>query len=135
MLVVSLPQYVQGLTSAKIDLTGTSQVTLYTAPSNADSNASVINSLLVVNDSGSASTITVTVTGDGLNSSGAQTNHEFTLFQTQTINANTTTELLTHDYILKAGEVLKVTAGHVDRLHVIASIQEFAIVRTPGTSL
>lgn len=135
MLVVSLPQYVQGLTSAKIDLTGTSQVTLYTAPSNADSNASVINSLLVVNDSGSASTITITVTGDGLNSSGAQTNHEFTLFQTQTINANTTTELLTHDYILKAGEVLKVTAGHVDRLHVIASIQEFAIVRTPGTSL
>ena len=135
MLVVSLPQYVQGLTSAKIDLTGTSQVTLYTAPSNADSNASVINSLLVVNDSGSASTITITVTGDGLNSSGAQTNHEFTLFQTQTINANTTTELLTHDYILKAGEILKVTAGHVDRLHVIASIQEFAIVRTPGTSL
>jgi len=135
MLVVSLPQYVQGLTSAKIDLTGTSQVTLYTAPSNADSNASVINSLLVVNDSGSASTITVTVTGDGLNSSGAQTNHEFTLFQTQTINANTTTELLTNDYILKAGEILKVTAGHVDRLHVIASIQEFAIVRTPGTSL
>ena len=135
MLVVSLPQYVQGLTSAKIDLTGTSQVTLYTAPSNADSNASVINSLLVVNESGSASTITITVTGDGLNSSGAQTNHEFTLFQTQTINANTTTELLTHDYILKAGEVLKVTAGHVDRLHVIASIQEFAIVRTPGTSL
>ena len=135
MLVVSLPQYVQGLTSAKIDLTGTSQATLYTAPSNADSNASVINSLLVVNDSGSASTITITVTGDGLNSSGAQTNHEFTLFQTQTINANTTTELLTNDYILKAGEVLKVTAGHVDRLHVIASIQEFAIVRTPGTSL
>jgi hypothetical protein len=135
MLVVSLPQYVQGLTSAKIDLTGTSQVTLYTAPSNADSNASVINSLLVVNDSGSASTITITVTGDGLNSSGAQTNHEFTLFQTQTINANTTTELLTNDYILKAGEILKVTAGHVDRLHVIASIQEFAIVRTPGTSL
>ena len=135
MLVVSLPQYVQGLTSAKIDLTGTSQVTLYTAPSNADSNASVIKSLLVVNDSGSASTITITVTGDGLNSSGAQTNHEFTLFQTQTINANTTTELLTNDYILKAGEILKVTAGHVDRLHVIASIQEFAIVRTPGTSL
>ena len=135
MLVVSLPQYVQGLTSAKIDLTGTAKVTLYTAPSNADSNASVINSLLVVNDSGSASTITVTVTGDGLNSSGAQTNHEFTLFQTQTINANTTTELLTNDYILKAGEILKVTAGHVDRLHVIASIQEFAIVRTPGTSL
>ena len=135
MLVVSLPQYVQGLTSAKIDLTGTAKVTLYTAPSNADSNASVINSLLVVNDSGSASTITITVTGDGLNSSGAQTNHEFTLFQTQTINANTTTELLTNDYILKAGEILKVTAGHVDRLHVIASIQEFAIVRTPGTSL
>ena len=89
----------------------------------------------MVNDSGSASTITITVTGDGLNSSGAQTNHEFTLFQTQTINANTTTELLTNDYILKAGEILKVTAGHVDRLHVIASIQEFAIVRTPGTSL
>tara|TARA_R100001440_G_scaffold8358_1_gene16009 strand:+ start:5405 stop:5812 length:408 start_codon:yes stop_codon:yes gene_type:complete len=135
MLVVSLPQYVQGLTSAKIDLTGTSQVTLYTAPSNADSNSSVINSLLVVNDSSSSSTITVTVTGDGLNSSGAVTNHEFTLFKTQTINANTTTELLTNDYILKGGEVLKVTAANADRLHVVASIQEFAIIRTPGTSL
>lgn len=135
MLVVSLPQYVQGLTNAKIDLTGTAQVTLYTAPSNADSNSSVINSLLIVNDSSSSSTITVTVTGNGLNSSGAVTNHEFTLFKTQTINANTTTELLTNDYILKGGEILKVTAANADRLHVIASIQEFAIVRTPQSTL
>lgn len=135
MLVVSIPQYVQGLTNAKIDLTTTDAETLYTAPSNADFNQSAINSIIVSNDSGSASTITVTITGDGLNGAGAVTNHIFNLFQVKDIAANTSVELLTRDLILNAGEVIKVTAGHIDRLHVIASVQEYAIVRTPQVDL
>tara|TARA_A100001391_G_scaffold198359_1_gene179869 strand:- start:864 stop:1271 length:408 start_codon:yes stop_codon:yes gene_type:complete len=135
MLVVSIPQYVQGLTNAKIDLTTTDEETLYTAPSNADFNQSVINSIIVANDSGSASTITITLTGDGLNGAGAVTSHVFTLFKVKSIDANTTVELLTRDLILNAGEIIKVTAANADRLHVIASIQEFAVTRTPQTAL
>ena len=135
MLVVSIPQYVQGLTNAKIDLTTTDAETLYTAPSNADFNQSVINSIIVANDSGSSSTITVTLTGDGLNGTGAVTGHTFALFQVKSIDANTTVELLTKDLILNAGEIIKVTAANADRLHVIASIQEYAVVRTPQSAL
>ena len=135
MLVVSIPQYVQGLTNAKIDLTTTDEETLYTAPSNADFNQSVINSIIVANDSGSASTITITLTGDGLNGAGSVTSHAFTLFQVKSIDANTTVELLTKDLILNAGEIIKVTAANADSLHVIASIQEFAVTRTPQVDL
>ena len=59
----------------------------------------------------------------------------FTLFKVKSIAANTTTELLTRDLILNAGEIIKVTAANADRLHVIASIQEFAVVRTPQSDL
>jgi len=61
MLVTSIPQYVQGITNAKVDLTNTNDTVLYTAPSDADFNASIVNSILVSNDSGSADTITVTL--------------------------------------------------------------------------
>ena len=61
MLITSIPQYIQGLTNAKVDLTNTNDTVLYTAPSDSDFNASVVNSLLVSNDSGSADTITVTL--------------------------------------------------------------------------
>ena len=39
MLVVSIPQYVQGLTNAKVDLDSADLTTLYTAPTTADFNA------------------------------------------------------------------------------------------------
>ena len=126
MLVTSIPQYVQGLTNAKLDLTSTDVTTLYTAPTTADFNASVINSIIVSNDSGSSDTITITITN------GANV---FSLFNVKTINANTSTELLTRDLILQEGEILKATAATADRLHVIASIQEFAIHRTPQSDL
>ncbi len=61
MLITSIPQYIQGLTNAKVDLTNTNDTVLYTAPSDSDFNASVVSSLLVSNDSGSADTITVTL--------------------------------------------------------------------------
>ena len=126
MLVTSIPQYVQGLTNAKLDLTSTAATVLYTAPSSADFNASVVNSIIVSNDSGSSDTITLTITNGS---------DIFSLFNVKTINANTSTELLTRDLILQEGEILKATAATADRLHVIASIQEFAIHRTPQVDL
>ena len=47
MLITSIPQYIQGLTNAKLDLTTTNVTTLYTAPSDADFNASVILVMLI----------------------------------------------------------------------------------------
>ena len=126
MLVTSIPQYVQGLTNAKLDLTTTNATTLYTAPATADFNASVVNSIIVSNDSGSSDTITLTVTNGS---------DEFSLFKVKAVEANTSIELLTRDLILQEGEILKATAATADRLHIIASIQEFAIHRTPQVDL
>jgi len=126
MLVTSIPQYIQGLTNAKLDLTSTDVTTLYTAPSSADFNSSVVNSIIVSNDSGSGDTITLTVTNGS---------DVFSLFQVKAIAANTSVELLTRDLILQEGEILKATAATADRLHVFASIQEFAIHRTPQSAL
>ena len=122
MLVTSIPQYIQGLTNAKVDLTTTNLTTLYTAPSGDDFNASVINSILVSEDSGNADTITVTL----VNTS----NDIFSLFKIKAVGANTTIELLTHELILLGGEALKVQAATANRLHVVASVQELTKTRT-----
>ena len=126
MLVTSIPQYVQGLTNAKLDLTTTDITTLYTAPTVGDFNASVVNSIIVSNDSGSADTITLTVTNGS---------DVFSLFKVKAVAANTSIELLTRDLILQEGEILKATAATAGRLHIVASIQEFAIHRTPQVDL
>ena len=126
MLVTSIPQYVQGLTNAKLDLTTTDITTLYTAPTVGDFNASVVNSIIVSNDSGSGDTITLTVTNGS---------DVFNLFNVKAVAANTSIELLTRDLILQEGEILKATAATANRLHIIASIQEFAIHRTPQVDL
>jgi len=126
MLVVSIPQYVQGLTNAKADLDSTSATTIYTAPASADFNASVINSIIVSNDSGSSDTITLTLT------SGSDV---FSLFQVKSVAANTSVELLTRDLILESAEILKVTAATANRLHVVASIQELSKTRVTTSAL
>ena len=118
MLVVGIPQYLQNITNAKVDLTTTDNTTLYTAPSNSDFNASVINSILVSDDSGSGDTITVTM----VNTSSAI----FSVFKVKAVSGNTTVELLTKDLVLQSGEILKVQAATANRLHVVASIQEFS---------
>ena len=139
MLVTSIPQYVQGLLNVKVDLTTTDKKTIYTAPSNADFNASVIHSILVMNKSSSASTLSVTFTGDGVDGgSGAVTNQEFFYTTNFNVSALGQTEFLpntSRDLILNAGEVVKVQAGHADRIQVIMSIQEYAVVRTPQVDL
>jgi hypothetical protein len=126
MLVTSIPQYIQGLTNAKLDLTTTDITVLYTAPSDADFNASVVGSIIVSNDSGSSDTITLTLT------SGSDV---FSLFQVKAVAANTSIELLTRDLVLESGEILKATAATANRLHVVASIQELSKTRVTTSAL
>tara|TARA_R110002167_G_scaffold174373_1_gene373222 strand:- start:43 stop:429 length:387 start_codon:yes stop_codon:yes gene_type:complete len=121
MLVTSIPQYIQGLTNAKVDLTTTTATVLYTTPSETDFNTSIVSSILVSEDSGNADTITVTIT----NTADAV----FSLFKVKAVAANTTIELLTRDLILQSGDIIKVTAATANRLHVVASIQELSKTR------
>jgi hypothetical protein len=121
MLITSIPQYIQGLTNAKVDLTTTNATVLYTAPSETDFNTSIINSILVSEDSGNADTITVTLTTSG--------GTVFSLFHVKAVAASTTIELLTRDLILQSGEIIKVTAATANRLHVVASVQELTKTR------
>ena len=126
MLITSIPQYIQGVTNAKVDLTTTNDTVLFTVPSDADFNAAVVNSILVSEDSGNADTITVTLV------SGSDT---FSLFKVKAVGANTTVELLTRDLILQSGEILKVQAATANRLHVVASIQELSKTRVTTSAI
>ena len=126
MLITSIPQYIQGVTNAKVDLTTTDLTTLFTVPSDADFNAAVVSSILVSEDSGNADTITVQLVN------GSDT---FSLFKVKAVGANTTVELLTRDLILQSGEVLKVQAATANRLHVVASIQELSKTRVTTSAL
>ena len=126
MLITSIPQYIQGVTNAKVDLTTTDLTTLFTVPSDADFNAAVVNSILVAEDSGNADTITVQLV------SGSDT---FVLFNVKAVGANTTVELLTNDLILQSGEILKVQAATANRLHVVASIQELSKTRVTTSAI
>ena len=126
MLVTSIPQYIQGLTNSKLDLTTTDATILYTAPTGAESNVSIISSIIVHDDSNNGDTLTVTITDASSN--------VFQIFE-KSVAGHATEELLTKDLALKEGEILKVTAATANRLHVVASIQEFAIPRTPQSTL
>ena len=97
----------------KVDLTTTDNTTLYTVP---DANTAVVKSILVSEDTGSGTTITVTL----VDSSGAV----FSLFKTKTISGNATTELLSQPLVMEESEILKVQAADANELHVIASILE-----------
>jgi hypothetical protein len=126
MLITSIPQYIQGVTNAKLDLSTTDLTTLFTVPSDADFNAAIVNSILVSEDSGNADTITVTLTNGS---------DVFSLFKVKAVGANTTIELLTNDLILQSGEILKVQAATANRLHVVASIQELSKTRVTTSAL
>ena len=97
----------------KVDLTTTDLTTLYTVPT---ATTTVVKSLLVSEDAGSGTTITVTL----VDASG----NIFSLFKTKTISGNATTELLTNPLIMEEGEILKVQAADANQLHVVASILE-----------
>ena len=139
MFINSIPQYIQGIKNVKIDLTTTDQETLYTGPNDADFNATIVNSILVVNTSSSASTLSVTFTGDGVDGgSGAVTNHEFLYTTNSTMSALGTVEFLpntSRDLILNAGEAVKAQAGHADRIQIILSIQELSKTRVTTSAI
>ena len=97
----------------KVDLTTTDLTTLYTVPT---ATTTVVKSLLVSEDAGSGTTITITL----VNSSGTI----FNLFKDKAIASNATTELLTHPLVMEESEALKVQAADANELHVIASILE-----------
>ena len=99
--------------SKKADLTSTDITTLYTVPT---ATTAIIKSILVSDDSGSGSTITIQIdTGD------------LTLFSVahqKAVSANTPTEILTNPLVVETGEVIRVTAGHANRLHVLLSAMQ-----------
>ena len=78
--------------------------------------SAVVKSLLVSEDAGSGSTITITL----VNASGAI----FNLFKDKAIASKATTELLTQPLVMEESEILKVQAADANELHVIASILE-----------
>ena len=97
----------------KVDLTTTDLTTLYTVPT---ATTTVLKSLLVSEDAGSGSTITITL----VNSSCTI----FNLFKDKAIASKATTELLTQPLVMEESEVLKVQAADANELHVIASLLE-----------
>ena len=125
MLVSTIPQYVLGITNAKLIATTTAAI-LYTAHSGADFNSSVITSIIAHEHSNNSETLRVFIRDTS--------NNDFELFD-KTVAGHGTEELLTRDLALKEGESLYIEAGTADRLHVVASIQEFAIHRTPQSAL
>jgi len=99
--------------NAKVDLTSTAATTLYTAPA---ATTAVFRSLVVADDSGSTSTITVTLT----DSAAAV----FVIYNVKATSANGTLELLTQPLVVQESEILKVTAANANRLHVVGSYLE-----------
>ena len=97
----------------KVDLTKTNLTTLYTVPT---ATTTVVKSLLVTEDAGSGSTITITL----VTSSG----DIFNLFKDKAIASKASTELLSQPLVMEESEVLKVQAADANELHVIASILE-----------
>tara|TARA_R100000734_G_C3260892_1_gene59618 strand:+ start:267 stop:608 length:342 start_codon:yes stop_codon:yes gene_type:complete len=99
--------------SKKADLTSTDSTTLYTVPS---ATTAIVKSILVSDDSGSGSTITIQIDIGDLTL--------FSVAHQKTISANTPTEILTNPLVVETGEVIKVTAGHANRLHVLLSAMQ-----------
>ena len=98
--------------NVKLDLTTTSITTLYTCPSLM---TTFVSSILVSEDSGNADTITLTVTNGS---------NVFSIYREKAVSSKGTLELITNDLILVSGDILKVTAGTANRLHVVASLVE-----------
>ena len=97
----------------KADLTTSDLTTLYTVPT---AKTAVIKSLLISEDAGSGTTITITLVDASSNI--------FNLFKDKAIASKATTELLSQPLVMEEGEALKVQAADASRLHVIASILE-----------
>ena len=74
-----------------------------------------VSSILVSEDSGNADTITLSVTNGS---------DVFSIYKDKAIGSKGTVDLISNDLILISGDILKVTAGTANRLHVVASLVE-----------
>ena len=101
----------------KVDLTSDATTTLYTVPS---ATTAIIRSILVSDDSGSGSAITITLT----NTSSAVFSIVFSVAFQKPILANTPTEILTNPLVAESGEIIKVAAANANRLHVVLSAMQ-----------
>lgn len=126
MLVSSIPQYIQGLTNAKLLLTTTDATVLYTAPSGAEANSSVISSIIIHEHSNNSDTVRVFITDVNGN--------VFEMFD-KTVAGQGTVELLTRDLVLQAGESISFQAGTANRIHIVASIQELIKTRITTSAI
>jgi len=99
--------------NSKVDLSTTDNTVLYTVPSNS---RAIVKSLLVSEDAGSGTTITVTLTNE--------TGTVFSLFKVKAVGANATEQLLNEPLVLMENEILKVQAADANELHVVSSILE-----------
>jgi len=100
----------------KVDLTSDATTTLYTVPS---ATTAIIRSILVSDDSGSGSAITITLT----NTSSAV----FSVVFQRDVPADAAAgpvEILTNPLVAESGEIVKVAAANANRLHVILSAME-----------
>jgi len=106
-----------------VDLTTTNATTVYTVPTTDDttvpatpSTTAIIKSIRVANDSGSADTVTLTVTrGDSA---------VFAIETVKAVAANTAIEILTQPLVANEGDIIKATAATANRLHVLLSVLE-----------
>ena len=78
----------------------------------------IIKSIRVSDDSATASTITVTITDVAAG--------VFNLAHEMVVGANVPVELLTEPLVAQQGEIITVTPGHADRLHVVLSVLEIS---------
>ena len=109
-------QYIQRAETAKVILTTTSDITLYTSPAGSDFDFSIVESILVCDHDNQQTDITVTLVN------GSTT---YTFFKEYVITAYNTEELLTKSFILKQGDTIKVQANRAGNLTVYASIVEY----------
>ena len=98
--------------NASVDLTTTSKTNVYTCPSET---TAIVKSIRVTEDSGNNDTIAVELYDNSAEAT-------FKLTGTLAISASTSTELLSAPLVLEESDIVKATAGTVNRIHVIMSI-------------
>jgi len=94
-----------------VALATTNETALITAEAN---HSIIVKSIRVTNNTGNTPTISM----DVLDSSASA---EFTILKTQSLSANTSTEILSVPLVLEASDALKATVSSTDSVHITMS--------------
>jgi len=94
-----------------VALATTSETTLLTAGTN---NSIIIKSIRATNNTSNTPTLSM----DVLDSSAST---EFTILNTQSLSANTSTEILSVPLVLESSDALKATVSSTDSVHITIS--------------